>query len=118
MTRVKRGSVARKRRRQILKSNKGARGSNSKLYRPAQQHRMKALRYAYVDRRLKKREARRQWIVRCNSATRFYGVGYSTFIHNLAKSQVRLNRKVLAQLAMSNPEDFKGILQLVLEKTD
>ena len=115
MSRVKRGSVARKRRQQVLKNTKGARSANSKLFRSAQQHHMKALRYAYVDRRNKKRDARRQWIVRCNSATRLYGVGYSQFINQLAKNQVRLNRKVLAQLALSNPEDFKNILQLVIE---
>ena len=115
MARVKRGAVARKRRRQVLKNTKGARSANSKLFRSAQQHNMKALRYAYVDRRNRKREARKQWIVRCNSATRLYGIGYSQFINLLAKSKVRLNRKVLAQLALTNPEDFKNILQLVIE---
>ena len=114
MTRVKRGSVARKRRQQVLKNTKGARGSNSKLFRPGQQHLMKALRYAYTDRRIKKRNARRQWITRCNSATRLYGVGYSQFINQLAKNKVQLNRKVLAQLSLSNPEDFKNILQMVI----
>ena len=64
---------------------------------------------------IKNEKPRRQWIVRCNSATRLYGIGYSQFINQLAKSQVRLNRKVLAQLALSNPEDFKNILQLVIE---
>ena len=115
MSRVKRGSVARKRRQQVLKNTKGARSSNSKLFRSAQQHSMKSLCYAYVARRTKKRDARRQWIVRCNSATRLYGVGYSQFINKLNKSQVLLNRKVLSQLALSDPNDFKGILQLVIE---
>ncbi len=115
MARVKRGAVARKRRRQVLKETKGARSANSKLFRSAQQHNMKALRYAYVDRRNKKREARRQWIIRCNSATRLYGIGYSQFINKLGQSQVLIKRKVLAQLALSNPEDFKNILQLVIE---
>ena len=90
---------------------KGYRGAASLLFRTANQRNMKALRNAYVDRRKKKRDFRRLWIARLNAAVRRYGFNYSEFMHGLKASSVSLNRKTLAQLAISDPDSF---LQFVL----
>jgi large subunit ribosomal protein L20 len=103
--RVKRGNVARKRRNKILSLAKGFRGSSSKLFRIANQQVMKALRYSYVGRKRKKREFRSLWISRINAASRIKGKTYSTLISNLKKSNIALNRKMLAQMAIV---DFKS----------
>ena len=100
MVRVKRGNVARNRRNKILKIAKGFRGTHSKLFRMANQQVMKALRYAYVGRKRRKREFRSLWIVRINAAVRETGSSYSSFISKLKKSEIGLNRKMLAQLAL------------------
>jgi large subunit ribosomal protein L20 len=115
MTRVKRGSVARKRRRKILKFNKGFKGSHSTLFRTANQQAMKALRYAYIDRRNRKREFRKLWIRRINASSRSYGLSYSQFIYGLKKSKILLNRKVLAQIGVLDPISFKQILDLITQ---
>ena len=86
MSRVKRGNVARKRRKKVLKLAKGFRGSHSKLFRIANQQVMKALRNAYRDRRKRKRDFRRLWITRINAASRMHGLSYSKFTHQLKKS--------------------------------
>ena len=111
MTRVKRGNVSRKRHKKVLNMTKGFRGAGSVLFRTANQRNMKALKYSYVDRRKKKREFRRLWIARVNAAVRRYGFNYSEFMYSLKKSSIVLNRKTLAQLAISDPESF---LQFVL----
>nr|BBE24825.1 50S ribosomal protein L20 [Raphidocelis subcapitata] len=111
MTRVKRGNVLRKRHKKVLKMTKGFRGASSLLFRTANQRNMKALRNAYVDRRKKKRDFRRLWIARLNAAVRRYGFNYSEFMHCLKSSSILLNRKTLAQLAISDPDSF---LQFVL----
>jgi large subunit ribosomal protein L20 len=111
MTRVKRGNVARKRRKKILKLAKGFRGSHSKLFRTANQQVMKALRNAYRDRRKKKRDFRRLWITRINAAARLNGLSYSKLINQLQKADITLNRKVLAQLAMVDPAAFAKIVE-------
>lgn len=111
MTRVKRGSVLRKRHKKVLNMTKGFRGAGSVLFRTANQQNMKALRYSYSDRRKKKRDFRRLWIVRVNAAVRRYGFNYSEFMHCLKKSSILLNRKTLAQLSISDPDSF---LQFVL----
>jgi large subunit ribosomal protein L20 len=100
MTRVKRGYVARKRRKRILKSNEGFRGAQSVLFRTANQKYMKALCNSYRDRGRRKREFRRLWIVRINASVRPYGFNYSRFLHRLKSAQVDLNRKMLAQIAI------------------
>jgi large subunit ribosomal protein L20 len=114
MTRVKRGAVARKRRRKILKINKGFQGSHSTIFRAANQQMMKALRYAYVDRRKRKIHFRRLWIRRINASSRAYGLSYNQFIYGLKKSKILLNRKVLAQIAVLDPLSFKKIFDMVL----
>ncbi len=117
MTRVTRGFVARKRRKRVLKLAKGFRGSNSVLFRTAQQRTMRALSLAYRDRRLFKRNIRNLWIRRINSFIRENGSSnissYSSFIHNLKKSQILLNRKVLAQLAIFDPTSMKKLVEMV-----
>ncbi|MFS8868111.1 50S ribosomal protein L20 [Synechococcus sp. OH30] len=109
--RVKRGNVARKRRKKILKLAKGFRGAGSKLFRTANQQVMKALRSAYRDRRRKKRDFRRLWIARINAATRAQGLRYSEFIDGLKKANIQLNRKMLARLAFLDPEAFAQVVE-------
>ena len=109
MSRVKRGNVARKRRKKILKLAKGFRGSHSKLFRTANQQVMKALRNAYRDRRKRKRDFRRLWITRINAAARMHGLSYSKFTHQLKKAEVGLNRKMLAQIAILDNSTFSQI---------
>ena len=120
MTRVKRGFVARKRRNRVLKLAKGFRGSHSVLFRTAQQRTMRALSLSYTDRRLFKRSMRRLWIRRINSFVRgpngFEGIrasNYSGFIHQLKKSKVGLNRKILSQLAVFDPLSLKKLVQKI-----
>lgn len=112
MTRVKRGNVARKRHKKILKLAKGYRGAHSKLFRTANQQVMKALRYAYRDRRRRKRDFRRLWIMRINAAARQNGISYSQLIGKLKKSDILLNRKMLAQLAVLDPQAFAKVVEM------
>ena len=112
MARVKRGNVARKRRKKILKLAKGFRGSHSKLFRTANQQVMKALRYAYRDRRRRKRDFRRLWITRINAAARLQGMSYSRLIGQLKKADVGINRKMLAQMAVLDPEGFNKVVEI------
>jgi len=112
MARVKRGNVARKRRKKILKLAKGFRGSHSRLFRAANQQVMKALRYAYADRRKRKRDFRRLWITRINAAARLHGMSYSQLIGNLKKADIQINRKMLAQMAILDPTGFGKVVEL------
>jgi large subunit ribosomal protein L20 len=112
MARVKRGNVARKRRKKILKLAKGFRGSHSRLFRIANQQVMKALRNAYRDRRKRKRDFRRLWITRINAAARAHGMSYSQLIGKLKKANVEINRKMLAQLAVLDPDGFAKVLEI------
>ena len=110
MARVKRGNVARKRRKKILKLAKGYRGSHSKLFRTANQQVMKALRYAYRDRRNKKRDFRRLWITRINAAARLNGTTYSRLIGDLKTANIQINRKMLADIAVHDQAGFEAIV--------
>ena len=112
MARVKRGNVARKRRKKILKLAKGFRGSHSKLFRTANQQVMKALRYAYRDRRNRKRDFRLLWITRINAAARQEGLSYSKLIGQLKKANIEINRKMLAQMAVLDPASFSAVVDL------
>ncbi|MBD2184776.1 50S ribosomal protein L20 [Planktothrix sp. FACHB-1355] len=112
MTRVKRGNVARKRRKKVLKLAKGFRGSHSTLFRTANQQVMKALRNSYRDRKKRKRDFRRLWITRINAAAHLHGVSYSQLMGNLKKANIELNRKMLAQLAILDPESFGKVVEL------
>ncbi len=112
MTRVKRGNVARKRRKKILKLAKGFRGSHSKLFRTANQQVMKALRNAYRDRRKRKRDFRRLWITRINAAARIEGISYSKLTYQLKQANIEINRKMLAQLAVLDPAAFSEVVKI------
>lgn len=105
--------ASRARRKKILKAAKGYFGARSKVYTVAKNALEKGMQYAYRDRRNKKRAFRRLWIARINAAARIEGTTYSRLIHNLSKSNIDLNRKVLADLAMNNPETFKAIVAKV-----
>jgi len=109
---VKRGNVARKRRKKVLKLAKGFRGSHSRLFRTANQQVMKALRNAYRDRRKRKRDFRRLWITRINAAARQQGISYSQLTGQLKKANILLNRKMLAQLAVLDPVAFAKVVEL------
>ena len=111
MSRVKRGNVAHKRRKKILKLAKGFRGSHSRLFRTANQQVMKALRNAYRDRRKRKRDFRRLWITRINAAARQQGISYSQLTGQLKKANILLNRKMLAQLAVLDPVAFAKVVE-------
>ena len=110
MARVKRGNVARKRRNKILRLARGFRGSNGTLFRTANQRVRKALCKAYRDRRRRKRDFRRLWIARINAAARMNGVSYSRLIGGLKKADVRINRKMLAQMAVVDPASFANVV--------
>ncbi len=110
--RVKRGFKARKRRKKVLKLAKGYRGGRSKLFRTAADAVDKALMYAYRDRRVRKRDFRRLWIARINAAARMNNLSYNKFIHGLKLAGVELDRKVLAELAISDPAGFTQIASL------
>ena len=113
MTRVKRGTVARKRRNKILELNRGFRGSHSTLFRTANQRSLKALSSSYSDRRKKKRQYRRLWIRRINAGSRSAGLSYSRFMHQLKLNRVLLNRKVLSQLVVLHPTSFNTLTSKV-----
>ena len=114
--RIKRGFKARKRRKKVLKLAKGFRGGRSKLFRTAADAVDKALMYAYRDRRVRKRDFRRLWIARINAAVRMNNLSYSKFIHGLKLADVRLDRKVLAELAVSDPSGFSKIANLASQQ--
>jgi len=112
MPRVKRGVISHKRHKKILKMAKGYRGSKSKLFKVAKQQVMKSGNYAYAHRKLKKREFRKLWIARINAAARDNGTTYSRMIHGLKAAGVDINRKVLADLAISDPQGFTQLAEL------
>ena len=111
MVRVKRGNVARKRRKKILSLASGYRGAHSVLFRIANQQVMKALRYSYIGRKQKKRIFRRIWISRINAASRLNGLSYSQLIHRLKKSNIDINRKMLSQIAVLDSFTFKSLIE-------
>ncbi|EOR25460.1 50S ribosomal protein L20 [Cytobacillus oceanisediminis] len=106
MPRVKGGTVTRKRRKKVLKLAKGYYGSKHTLYKVANQQVMKSLMYAYRDRRQKKRDFRKLWITRINAAARINGLSYSRLMHGLKVAGIEVNRKMLAELAVSDEKAF------------
>ncbi|SHK02400.1 50S ribosomal protein L20 [Desulforamulus aeronauticus] len=112
MPRAKSSVVSRNRHRKVLKLAKGYRASRSKLFRVANQAVMKALFYAYRDRRQKKRDFRKLWIARINAATRINGLSYSRFINGLKKAGVEVNRKMLADLAVNDAKAFNQLVEV------
>jgi len=112
MVRVKRGNVARKRRKKILALASGYKGAHSVLFRIANQQVMKALKYSYVSRKQRKRIFRRIWITRINAASRLNGFSYSQSIFQLKKSNIDLNRKMLSQIAILDTSTFNKLLEI------
>jgi len=113
MARVKRGVIAGRRHKKVLAKAKGYYNARRKVYRTAKQAVIKAGQYAYRDRRAKKRVFRQLWIARINAAVREVGLTYSEFIHKLNQKGVGLDRKILADLAMNEPETFKKLVESV-----
>jgi large subunit ribosomal protein L20 len=113
--RVKRGPRKARRRKKILKQAKGYWGAKHRLYRTAKEAVEKALVYSYRDRRNRKRDFRRLWIIRINAATSQYGLSYSKFMYGLKKLNIAINRKMLADMAVNNPQSFDQLVQRVKE---
>ena len=112
MPRVKSNVVRLKRKKQVMKAARGYFGARSKLWRPAKESVERGWRYAYRDRRNKKRDFRRLWIARINAATRIHGLSYSRFMHGLKVAQVRLDRKALADLAVRDEAAFAAVVDV------
>ena len=112
MARVKGAMNARKKHKKVLKLAKGYYGAKSTLYRPANQAVMKSLQYAYVGRKLRKRDFRRLWITRINAAARINGMSDSTFINGLKTAGVEVNRKMLAEMGIHDPEGFAQLVEV------
>lgn len=110
MARVKTGTTRRKRHKKILKLTKGQYGTKSKLYRRANEAMLKSLWYAYRDRRTRRRDLRRLWIARINAAARLNGTTYSRLIHAMKKADIQINRKMLADMAVRDPEAFRAVV--------
>ena len=106
MSRVKSNVQRSRRRKKVLKAAKGFRGGRSKLYVPAKETVERGLAFAYRDRRVKKREFRKLWITRINAGARLHGLSYSEFIHGLKAADVHVNRKLLSEMAVEDPDGF------------
>jgi large subunit ribosomal protein L20 len=113
MPRVKRGFKARRRRNKVLKLAKGYRGARSRLFKTATEAVDRALKYAYRDRRVRKREFRGLWIVRISAAAKNNGISYSRFMGALKKADIGLDRKVLSEMAVRDPERFTSLVKMV-----
>lgn len=111
MARIKGATMTRKRRNKVLKLAKGYYGSKSKLFKTAKQAVMKSGNYAYIGRKQKKRDFRRLWITRISAACKMNDINYSTFINGLKKAGIELNRKMLSEIAIADPEGFKVLVE-------
>ena len=118
MARIKGGMNAKKKHNRVLKLAKGYRGARSKQYRVAKQSVMRALTSSYAGRKQRKRQFRQLWIARINAATRMNGLSYSKFMHGLKLAGVDINRKMLSEMAISEPEAFKVLVDVAKEKLD
>src|SRR3982074_3201229 len=112
MARVKRAVNAQKKRRTVLKASKGYRGQRSRLYRKAKEQQLHSLTYAYRDRKKRKGDFRQLWITRINAAARANGITYNRFIQGLRLAEVEVDRKILAELAVSDPAAFTALVEL------
>ncbi len=113
MTRVTRGLIAHKRHKNLLAKTKGYRHGRKNIYRLAKQAWLKASQHAYAHRRTKKRDFRGLWIIRVNAAVRAHDLSYSQFIHGLKLAKIELDRKILAQLALEEPQEFSLVIDQV-----
>ena len=112
MTRVKRGQVKRRKHKKVLKEARGYYGSKSRSYKIAKEQLLKSMSYAYRDRKNNKRNFRRLWITRINAAARINGISYNEFISGLKKASVDINRKILSEIAVSDPDAFQNITEI------
>lgn len=112
MARIKRAVTAHKKRRKVLKLAKGYFGAKSKQYRTASEQVRRSLRYAYTGRKLRKREFRSLWITRINAAARINGMSYSSFMNGMKKAGIELDRKVLSDMAITDPDAFAKLVEL------
>ena len=112
MSRVKGSTPTRDRRKKVLKAAKGYFGSKHLLYRTAHEQVMRSLRYSYIDRKKNKREMRKLWIARINAGARINGLSYSKLMYGLKTAGVVVNRKMLSELAIHNPEDFAKLCEI------
>jgi large subunit ribosomal protein L20 len=117
MARVKRGVASHRRHRKVLRQVKGHYSANNRLYTRAHESMMRALNYAYRDRRTRKRDFRRLWIVRINAAARLNGMNYNTFMHGLKQAGVEVDRKMLADLAVRDAAAFSAIADVARQQT-
>ena len=115
MARVKRGTNTNRKHKMVLKQAKGYYGARSKLFKTANQAVMKALSNAYIGRKQRKRNFRKLWITRINAAVRQYGMSYSRFMDGLKKMNIDINRKMLSEMAIHDPEGFQKLVELVKE---
>ena len=115
MARVKRSVHGKKKRREVLSQASGYRGLKKNTYRKAKEQMLKSLSYAYRDRRTRKRDFRRLWIIRINAGARQHGLSYNQFIHGCGKAGIELDRKVLADLAVSDPAAFAAVAERAKE---
>jgi large subunit ribosomal protein L20 len=111
MSRAINNVAARRRRKKILKAARGNYGGRSRLYRTAKETVQKGMAYAYIHRRLRKRDFRSLWIIRINAACREHGLSYSVFIDRLNKAGISLDRKMLAEMAVNDPDGFKNLIE-------
>ena len=111
MARIKGATMSRKRRNKVMKMAKGYYGSKSSLFKTAKQAVMKSGQYAYVGRKQKKRDFRRLWITRISAACKLNGMNYSTFMNGLTKAGIRLNRKMLSEIAIADPAAFTALTE-------
>ncbi len=116
MVRIKRGVTARKKHKKILKQAKGYYGSRSKTYRSAYQAVIKSGQYSYRDRKKKKSNFRKIWIIQINSEVRKYGLSYSKFINKIKKISLNINRKIISNIINNNPSSFKKIISIINNK--
>jgi large subunit ribosomal protein L20 len=111
MSRTKHSVARKKRKKKVLRMAKGYRGARSRSYRSANEQVMHSMQYAYRDRRARKRDFRRLWIARINAAARLNGLSYSRFIRGLKLAEIEVNRKILAEMAVSDPASFSELVQ-------
>ena len=116
MARIKGGMNAKKKHKRVLKLAKGYRGARSKQYRVAKQSVMRALEESYTGRKQKKRQFRQLWIARINAAARMNGLSYSKFMYGLKLAEVNVNRKMLSEVAISDPEGFASLVEVAKSK--
>ena len=117
MTRVKRGTVKNRRHKKVLKEARGYTGSKSRTFKSAKQQVMKSMSYSYRDRKNNKRNFRRLWITRINAAARLNGLSYNEFINGLKKASVEINRKMLSEIAISDPDAFRELTEIAKKQS-